>query len=68
MATIAIPIIIFLLIDTPIFISNIELKDNTIVFKGTRINDKITITEKKSNDGITLQLKANGVLIADERN
>ena len=66
--TIAIPIIAFLLIVTPIFISNIELKDNTIVFKGARIEDKITITEEKSNDGITLQLKANGILIADEKN
>lgn len=66
--TIAIPIIVFLLIVTPIFISNIELKDNTIVFKGARIDYKITITEEKSNDGVTLQLKANGVLIADERN
>lgn len=68
MATIAIPIIVFLLIDIPIFISNIELKDNTIVFKGTRINDKITITEEKLIDSTTLQLKANGVLVADERN
>lgn len=67
MGTIAIPIIIFLLIVTPIFISNIELKDNTIVFKGSRIDDKITITEEKSNDGITLQLKANGILIADAK-
>lgn len=66
--TIAFPIMIFLLIVTPIFISNIELKDNTIVFKGARIDDKITITEEKSNDGLTLQLKANGILIADERN
>ncbi len=66
--TIAIPIIVFLLIVTPIFISNIELKDNTIVFKGSRIDDKITITEEKSNDGITLQLRANGILIADEKN
>lgn len=66
--TIAIPIIVLLLIVTPIFISNIELKDNAIIFKGTRIDDKITITEEKANDGITLQLKANGVLIADEKN
>ncbi len=66
--TIAIPIIVFLLIVTPIFISNIELKDNMIVFKGARIDDKIMITEEKSNDGVTLQLKANGILIADERN
>ena len=65
--TIAIPIIVLLLIVSPIFISNIELKDNTIVFKGSRIDDRITITEEKANDGITLQLKANGVLIADER-
>ena len=66
--TIAIPIIVFLLIVTPIFISNIELKDNTIVFKRTRIDDKITVTEEKLNDGIKLQLKANDVLIADETN
>lgn len=66
MTTIAIPIIVCLLIVTPIFINNIELKDNTMVFKGTRIDDKITITEEKSNDGITLQLKVNGALIADE--
>lgn len=66
--TIAIPIIVFLLIVTPIFISNIELKDNTIVFKGAKIDDRITITEEKSNDGITLQLKANGVLVADAKN
>lgn len=65
--TIAIPIIVFLLIVTPIFIGNIELKDNTITFKGARIDDKITITEEKSNDGVTLQLKANGILIADAK-
>lgn len=35
------------------FISNIELKDNTITFKGARIDDKITITEEKVNGGIT---------------
>ena len=65
--TISIPIIVFLLIVTPIFISNIELKDDTIVFKGARIDDKITITEEKSNDGITLELKANDILIADAK-
>ena len=59
--------IVFLLIVTPIFISHIELKDNTIVFKGSRIDDKITITEEKANDGVTLQLKANGTLIANEK-
>lgn len=68
LTTIAIPIIVFLLIVTPIFISNIELKDNAIVFKGSKIDDRITITEEKANDGITLQLKVNGALIADERN
>lgn len=67
MTTIAIPIIAFLLIVTPIFINNIELKDDTIVFKGARIDDRITITEEKANDGITLQLKANGILIADSK-
>ena len=66
--TIAFPIMIFLLIVTPIFISNIELKDNMIVFKGARIDDKITLTEEKSNDGITLQLKVNDILIADATN
>ena len=50
--TVAIPIVALLLIITPIFISNIELKDNTIIFKGTRIDDKITITEEKANDGV----------------
>lgn len=65
--TIAIPIIVFLLIVTPIFISNIELEDNTIIFKGARMDDKITITEEKLNDGITLQLKVNGILIADAK-
>lgn len=65
--TIAIPITVLLLIVTPIFISNIELKENTIVFKGSRIDDRITITEEKANDGITLQLKANGNLIADSK-
>lgn len=67
MTTIAIPIIAILLIVTPIFISNIELKDNMIVFKGTRIDDKITITEEKADDGITLKLKVNDVLIADAK-
>ena len=66
--TVAIPIVALLLIITPIFISNIELKDNTIIFKGTRIDDKITITEEKANDGVSLQLKANNILIADEKN
>lgn len=54
--TIAMPIILFLLIVTPVFISNIELEDNTIVFKGTRIDDKITITHAKDQDTI-LQMK-----------
>lgn len=67
LTTIAIPIIAILLIVTPIFISNIELKDNMIVFKGTRIDDKITITEEKADDGITLKLKVNDVLIADAK-
>ena len=65
--TIPIPIIIFLLIVTPIFIGNIELKNNMIVFKGTRIDDKITITEEKSNDGISLELRVNNTLIADAK-
>lgn len=66
--TVAIPIILFLLIVTPVFISNIELKDNTIVFKGARIDDVITITEEKLNNSATIQLRANGILIADEKN
>ncbi len=66
--TIAFPIMILLLIVTPIFINNIELKDNTIVFKGARIDDKITLTEEKSNNGVILQLKANDILIADAKN
>ena len=45
--TIAIPVIAFLVIVTPIFISSIELRDNTIVFKGVRIDDKITLKEEK---------------------
>ncbi len=65
--SIAIPIIALLLILTPIFISNIELKDNTITFKGAKINDKINITEEKIENGITLQLKLNDTIIADEK-
>lgn len=64
--TIVIPIIVLLLIVIPIFISNIELKDNTIVFKGSRIDDKITITEERENADITLRLKVNDVVIDDE--
>lgn len=66
--TVTIPIIIFLLIVTPIFISNIELKDDTIVFKGSKFEDKITITEEEINNGTNLQLKINGILIADAKN
>lgn len=66
--TIAIPIAIFLLIVTPIFISNIELKDNEIVFRGSRLDDKITITEEKLENGITLRLKVNDMTVADETN
>lgn len=66
--TIAMPIIVLLLIVTPIFINNIELKDNTIMFKGARIDDKITITEEKINDGITLKLKINNMVVADSKN
>lgn len=68
MVTIAIPIIVLLLIITPIFISSIELKDNTISFKQEGINDRITITEEKVNDVVTLRLKANDVLITDQKN
>lgn len=67
MVTIAIPIIAFLVIVTPIFINNIKLKDNTIVFKGARIDDKITITEEKIEDGIAIKLKVNNVLVADTK-
>ena len=63
-----IPIIFFLVIVTPIFINNIELKDNTIVFKGARIDDIITITEEKIEDGSAVKLKVNDVLVADEKN
>ena len=58
---------LFLIIVTPIFISNIELKDNAIVFNGERIDNKTTITEEKSNDNITLKLKVNDVVVADEK-
>lgn len=63
---IAIPIIIFLVITTPMFINNIEFKDNTIIFKGSKINDKIIITEEKSKDGISIKLKVNNVIVANE--
>ncbi len=53
--TVAIPIMLILLILTPIFISHIELKDDTIVFMGSRIDDKIIITEEKAQDGMALQ-------------
>lgn len=66
--TIAIPIIALLLIVTPIFISKIEVKEDNIVFKDSKMNDRITITEEKAKDGMTLQLKVNNVLIADEKN
>ena len=49
-------------------ISNIELKDNTIIFKGSRIDDRITITEEKANDSVTLSIKINDKVIADEKN
>lgn len=64
--TIAIPIILLLLVITPIVVRNVEFNDNTIVFNGTRIDDKITITEEKVEDSITLKLKVNNVLFADE--
>ena len=65
--TVAIPIMIFLLIATPIFISNIELKDNAIVFKSAKIDDRIIITEEKVDNGVTLNLKVNDVLVANEK-
>ena len=65
--TIAIPIMLLLIIITPIFISNIELRDNTIVFNGERIDNKITITEEKSSDNITLKLKVNDIVVADAK-
>lgn len=64
--SIALPIMLVLAILTPILISNIELKDNTIAFKGSRIDDKITITEEKAQDGVSIKLKVNGSLVADE--
>ncbi len=65
--TIEIPIMLLLIIVTPIFISNIEFKDNAVVFNGERIDNKITITEEKSNDNITLKLKVNDVTVSDEK-
>ncbi len=64
--TIAIPIIIFLVIVTPIFISNIELKDDTIIFKGSKINEKIIITAEKVQDASTINVKVNDTLVANE--
>ncbi len=64
--TAVIPIMLLLLILTPIFISHVELKDGTILFRGSRIDDKIVITEEKSQDGVTLELKVNDSPIADE--
>lgn len=66
--TIVIPIALFLLIISPIFINNIELKDNMIMFKGSRIDDRIVITEEKRQDGITVQVKVNDIIVAEERN
>ena len=64
--TMAISVILFLVIFTPIFISNIEIKDDTILFFGKRIDDKITI--EKPNDDVKLQLEVNGSVIEDENN
>jgi len=66
--TIAIPVMVLLLIVTPTFIKNVELKDNAIVFNGAKIDDRITITEEKEKEGMLLQVKVNDVLIADEKN
>lgn len=60
--------IAFLVIVTPIFISSIELRDNTIAFKGVRTDDKITLKEEKIDGGVTVQLKVNDTLIVDEKN
>ena len=58
---IAISLILLLMIITPIFISNIELKDNSILFFGEKIIEK-------SNDDAKLQLEVNGKVVSDENN
>lgn len=63
--TVAIPIIAILLVITPVFINMVELKDNNIVING---NDKITISEEKVKDDISLKVKVNDILVAEENN
>lgn len=62
--TFAIPIIALIIILTPIFLSKVEVKDNTIVFEGT--NEKITVIEENTNNGVALRVKLNNNLVADE--
>lgn len=67
-AAISIPIVIFLLITSPIFINNIEIEDNTIIYKGSKISDKITITQENLSDGMILKVKVNDVTVAMQKN
>lgn len=64
--TATIPILIVLVVLTPIFIGKVELEDNTITFNGASVDDSIVITEEKAKDGISLELKANDKLVAKE--
>lgn len=62
--TMAIPIIIIVMIISPMIINKVNVVDNKIIFDG--VNDRITITEEELDNKITL--KVNDVIVADEKN
>lgn len=64
--TISMPLIVLAMIITPILISKVNIANNQIVFNG--LDDKITVVEENNNSKISLKVKFNDILVADETN
>ena len=62
--TIAIPVVVILLMFFPYIIKNVDVVDNKIVFKGE--NSNVKIVEENIDNDISIKMKFNDSLIADE--
>ncbi len=65
MITISIPIAIICMLCLPLLVSNIDVIDNKIMFKGTE--DSINVVQESIDDNVVFKVKINGVTIADTK-
>ena len=64
--TIAIPVIIICMLFIPYLVNSVNVSDNKILFKGT--DDFITVIEENVDNHISVKVKLNNHIVADESN